>query len=377
MQPSAAVATPRSVQAQIKQMLPEVTADDTEAPGKQPRRLIGQQTDEPVPETEVAAKQKEDARSIVTSGQAQRTQKPAPNKATQEATVPSIAVNIPMPVPVPVKLKLPSFAEQPEETMQTESGVSHPSPAKREQAPDLVSAAALELRIRAQDQPVQTPVEEALPRAASASKPAQSGDEPADAAAEITLAEQYRQQDTRAEQVVVHAAASLPGGTMTESAPGQPLQTTAVIAAATPQAPSINESSGARTQQPISLTAHLEEPLFDEPKQQSQSLRSISIEFTPDGAQDVRLRLEERAGDVHISLHSTDPVLTGRLSEGVHDLVGTLANAGYDAQAWTPEQGRQNQRQSEDPRKNRRTNPAEAGVDEFGAVMQQPTESNP
>ena len=87
-----------------------------------------------------------------------------------------------------------------------------------------------------------------------------------------------------------------------------------------------------RPEQRETPVTHLEEPLAEESKQPSQPLRSISIDFTPDGAQDVRLRLAERAGDVHISLHSTDPALADRLSGGVNDLVGTLAGAGYEAQ---------------------------------------------
>ena len=45
-------------------------------------------------------------------------------------------------------------------------------------------------------------------------------------------------------------------------------------------------------------------------------MRSVSLEFTPDGTHDVRVRLAERAGDVHISLHSTDASLAGRVREG-------------------------------------------------------------
>jgi hypothetical protein len=116
--------------------------------------------------------------------------------------------------------------------------------------------------------------------------------------------------------------------------------------------------------------AHLEEPSV-EPDKQPQPLRSLSIEFTPDGAQEVRLRMSERAGDVHISLHSSDPSLSGRLSEGVHELVGSLANAGYEAEAWTQNQGRQNQRQNEDPRKSRRNQATGSEAEDFSGVMRQ------
>jgi hypothetical protein len=108
----------------------------------------------------------------------------------------------------------------------------------------------------------------------------------------------------------------------------------------------------------------------EEPKQ--QPIRSVSIEFTPDGAQDVRLRLSEHSGEVHISLHTTDPSLTGRLNDGVQGLVETLSMAGYDAQAWTPEQGRQHQRQQEQPDKQRRQGSPASRRDDFGDLMQQP-----
>ncbi len=118
--------------------------------------------------------------------------------------------------------------------------------------------------------------------------------------------------------------------------------------------------------------AQLPEPA-PEPKASQQPLQSISLEFAPDGASDVRLRLSERAGEVHISLHSSDPSLSGRLHEGVHDLVGSLANAGYDAEAWTPSQGRQNnQRQPDTPPRVRRSGSSGAGAEDFGGMLQQP-----
>jgi hypothetical protein len=83
----------------------------------------------------------------------------------------------------------------------------------------------------------------------------------------------------------------------------------------------------------------------------------VSLEFTPDGVGDVKLRLTERSGEVHIALHTSDPSITSRLHEGVHELVGSLSTAGYDAEAWTPGHSRQNQSRQQDSRRQRRSAP--------------------
>jgi hypothetical protein len=113
-----------------------------------------------------------------------------------------------------------------------------------------------------------------------------------------------------------------------------------------------------------------EEPPIEQPKTQ-QPMRSLSLEFTPDGSRDIKVRLSERAGDVHISVHGTDASLEGRVREGVSDLVGSLSKAGYAAEAWTPDQGRQNQRQQTEQRKAPRTSGG-AGGEVFNGILQQP-----
>src|ERR1019366_7341598 len=102
------------------------------------------------------------------------------------------------------------------------------------------------------------------------------------------------------------------------------------------------------------------------------TMRSLSLEFTPDGSHDIKLRLSERGGDVHISVHGTDASLAGRLREGVGDLVGTLSKAGYDAEAWTPDHGRQNQRPPQEQRKARRDDSGGTTAEEFSGILQQP-----
>jgi hypothetical protein len=59
----------------------------------------------------------------------------------------------------------------------------------------------------------------------------------------------------------------------------------------------------------------------------------MSFEFAGGGAGDVKLRLSERAGEVHVSLHSSDATVNNQLREGLHDLTTLLNNAGYDTEA--------------------------------------------
>lgn len=249
----------------------------------------------------------------------------------------------------------------------------------REQTLELRSAPALELKIRAQDQP--TSEQQDPPAAARAPRPA-STDQQTDTELPSTLTSGTQ---PRATEPIVHAFASAAAAAANEPAPPQlPTSPIAIPPVPVNPTPAIsNNASSTPAPPPQAPAAHLaEEPVSRQPEQHAQPLRSLSLEFTPDGAQDVRVRLAERAGDVHISLHSTDPALSGRLSDGVHELVGTLANAGYEAQGWTQGHGRhnhseQNQAPPDNPRKNRRDNSADPGTDHFGALMQQPIRIKP
>jgi hypothetical protein len=113
--------------------------------------------------------------------------------------------------------------------------------------------------------------------------------------------------------------------------------------------------------------------LLEEPPRHhdaAQPVRAVSLEFSPDGAGDVKLRVSERAGDVHITLHSADPSLSGRLHAGVNDLIGSLSHAGYEAEAWTAGQGQRQHREPEE-RRSRRPGWDVPGGEAFGGVMQQ------
>lgn len=113
-------------------------------------------------------------------------------------------------------------------------------------------------------------------------------------------------------------------------------------------------------------------------KSTPRTLRSVALQFTPDGARDVRVRLSERAGEVHVSVHSADPALVKSLRSGVTDLAGVLAHAGYDASAWA---GRQGQRQPQpqrpqEPSPRRGGSGVAAGAEDFDGLVQTPEFGN-
>ena len=156
-----------------------------------------------------------------------------------------------------------------------------------------------------------------------------------------------------------HGAAS---NTLVSAAAHAPVQTTPTAPQAKADAP------------PTPTSSARAEDLPDSGKPQQQPLRSMSLEFTPDGARDVRVRLSERGGDVHISLHSTDAALSGRLRDGVQDLAGALNHAGYNADAWASgrddRQQQQQQRDADQQQRQQRRSPNDADND-FSGMMRQ------
>ncbi len=302
-------------------------------------------------------------------------QKATASKTKEDAQTAPVVIAPPEPTSVPVTFKLPLHASRPanpelpdtKEASLTETGPRHAARADHE-VMELRPPAALELAVREKDQPAPAPVEPAPP--AHAPRTQQSA----------PAAEKSETKQSAGPSPSPHVTAVQPATPVQQTTPvATPVPTTQphpAMAAPAPQMhyPQTTHSAPKSDTRPQSAVSHLDE-MPEEPKQQPQALRSLSLEFTPDGAQDVRLRLAERAGDVHISLHSTDPALSGRLNDGVHDLVGNLSTAGYDAQAWTPEQGRQNnQRQFEDQRRGRRNPSSEKDSEEFSGLMQQPVQ---
>jgi hypothetical protein len=91
----------------------------------------------------------------------------------------------------------------------------------------------------------------------------------------------------------------------------------------------------------------------------------------------VKVRLSERGGEVHVSVHSTDPAVTKDLRAGVTDLASVLEHAGYDANAWAGDrQQQENPQQQEEQTPQRRNNGSEDGAGQFESILQQPNQEN-
>jgi hypothetical protein len=177
--------------------------------------------------------------------------------------------------------------------------------------------------------------------------------------------------------IIPEASTAIPhpkveSGPATPAPSPQPVSTSAIAPAhVTLPAPVPEARPEAKPEPAAAASPSIPEPPPEATKA-ATPMRSLALEFTPDGAHDIKVRLSEHAGDVHISLHGTDPALAGRVREGVSDLVGSLAKAGYDAEAWTPGQGGQGQRQQPGSGKRARAR-SEAG-EEFSEMLPQPIE---
>jgi hypothetical protein len=99
---------------------------------------------------------------------------------------------------------------------------------------------------------------------------------------------------------------------------------------------------------PIKVEALKPVAMPDQAMPEKRPVRALAIEFRPDGVHDIRVRLAEHGGEVHVSVHSADPVVTQDLRDGVTSLALTLTQAGYDARAWTPDQGQRQQQPREE-----------------------------
>jgi hypothetical protein len=137
----------------------------------------------------------------------------------------------------------------------------------------------------------------------------------------------------------------------------------------------VMDNAQSRNDDPKPVAAPAEPP--EPEKAPAQPLRSVALEFTPDGAREVRVRLSERAGEVHVSVHSSDPSVTNSLRSGVTDLASVLAHAGYDAQTWTSgRQQQENPQQHEEQTAQSRGKASGADAESFDQAIQSSQEKS-
>ncbi len=285
-----------------------------------------------------------------------------------ELKTPPLTIVVPGAVPLPAKPLKFGFAT-PEAPTESAPPAVRIEASDHPQTPLAAPPAALEIRLRFDDKA--TVAEPSAPTSTpeSAPKLPQTPSVPAP----VAVAEA----EPRARGLAQQAGPAVSGA--------PPL--TSVLTAET-ATPARTEARSARAPAPHPA----EEPALPQTQLASaspqQALKTVAIDFTPDGARDVRLRVSDHAGDVHISMHTNDAVLTSRIGEDVHDLVGALSNAGYDAQAWAGQAGsdnssaggawassqeRQNQRPyQEGARRSRRNGDSNAVPADFGTVLASP-----
>jgi hypothetical protein len=68
----------------------------------------------------------------------------------------------------------------------------------------------------------------------------------------------------------------------------------------------------------------------------AEPVRDLSIRIGNDTGNQVDVKIQERAGEVHVSVLSSSPTLTSDLRQQVGDLVGKLDRAGYHAETFKP-----------------------------------------
>jgi hypothetical protein len=97
-----------------------------------------------------------------------------------------------------------------------------------------------------------------------------------------------------------------------------------------------NSSARAESQSPAS-ESHPPQPAQTPSMEMrpTQPVRDVTVRLTSD-AQQVDVKLTDRGGELHVEVHSADPILTTDLRARVHDLIGGLEKSGFHAEAWQP-----------------------------------------
>ena len=102
------------------------------------------------------------------------------------------------------------------------------------------------------------------------------------------------------------------------------------------------ESSVRRMTDPASsretFAATLEQASGNVPK--STVSREISVQIPTSGNQSIEVRIIERNGNVHVTVHSDDRGLTQSLRSELQELVRVLEDRGFRTETWTPPETR-------------------------------------
>ncbi len=299
---------------------------------------------------------------------------PVPEHAEKVSALPFVPVDIFVPAPPPtLRLRVESA---PESVAVAAKAVADVKPqAELAIAPD----AAVKLTIRVPDEAPADPVPPPALRQAGPEKPTELLPEPRTSALE---AEPVGRVPAVTRPAVPHAIEAVePERKVASKKAGASLvQSTVETSAArhntelspAPAAPPVRTSEPLASARPREVAQPLpvmKEEIAPDPSSRAP-LKSMSLEFSPDGSGEVHLKLAERAGELHISVHSNDAGLNHQLRSGIGDLATALAGAGYDADAWTSanRENRQHREQYQPEQQARNAGPA------FSTLIDQPTE---
>jgi hypothetical protein len=111
----------------------------------------------------------------------------------------------------------------------------------------------------------------------------------------------------------------------------------ALVTASTPSAaPPVTKHESEPTTQPQDARPDVAALPEAGAMSRSEPVRDLSIRIGNNPGNQVDVKIQERAGEVHVSVLSSSPSLTSDLRQQVGDLVGKLDRAGYHAETFKP-----------------------------------------
>jgi hypothetical protein len=174
------------------------------------------------------------------------------------------------------------------------------------------------------------------PMSAGATGADQQADTSADSdsgqASKLVLKSQSKTQQT------VTSPNAEPGPTVSNQYPGQATQVTGpatiTTAPSVEQPPTKHENDP--TTQPVDARPNVAALPDAAAASKVEPIRDLSIRIGNTAGNQVDVKIQERAGEVHVSVLSSNSALTSDLRQQVGDLVGKLDRAGYHAETFKP-----------------------------------------